>query len=325
MPNEFKVRNGLIINNSGSTALEIQGAQGQLATVTDSLSGSLYSIDDISGIPVLEVISDNVVNIGTFRNEGIKVSGSFATITGSLNVTGSVTGNVLGNNTDTYTSSAAIQQVITLTQAEYNAIGSPNVNTLYVISDSIPFNPSIYATTGSNIFVGNQIITGSITATTGFTGSLLGTASYATQALTASYTLNATSASYALTSSFATTASYLNSLNQQLTITGSLRGNVTALSITSNTASLDCALNNFYTLQLVSGSNTYINPSNILPGQTINLLVSTTGSGTVSFPSIVKQVTGSAYVPTTTTSKDIVTFISYDSTNLYLANVKNLV
>jgi hypothetical protein len=73
MPNEFKVRNGLIINNSGSTALEIQGAQGQLATVTDSLSGSLYSIDDISGIPVLEVISDNNIKIGTFGNEGLKV------------------------------------------------------------------------------------------------------------------------------------------------------------------------------------------------------------------------------------------------------------
>ena len=64
-------------------------------------------------------------------------SGS-ATITGSLNVTGSVTGNVLGNNTDIYTSSAPVQQVVTLTQAEYNAIGSPNVNTLYIISGSIP-------------------------------------------------------------------------------------------------------------------------------------------------------------------------------------------
>lgn len=64
-------------------------------------------------------------------------SGS-ATITGSLNVTGSVTGNVLGNNTDIYTSSAPVQQVVTLTQAEYNAIGSPDANTLYIISGSIP-------------------------------------------------------------------------------------------------------------------------------------------------------------------------------------------
>jgi hypothetical protein len=54
-------------------------------------------------------------------------------------------------------------------------------------------------------------------------------------------------------------------------------------------------------------------------------LLSTTGSGTVSFPSSVKQVSGSAYVPTTTTSKDILTFISFDGSAIYLANVKNLI
>jgi len=108
-------------------------------------------------------------------------------------------------------------------------------------------------------------------------------------------------------------------------ITGSVRGEVRALTIASNTASLDCSLDNFYTLQLVSGSNTFINPSNILPGQTINLRVNTTGSATVSFPTSVKQVTGSAYVPTTTTGVDVVTFISFDATSLLLSNVKNLV
>lgn len=112
---------------------------------------------------------------------------------------------------------------------------------------------------------------------------------------------------------------------QSTVLSGSIRGEVNALSIASNTASLDCALDNFFTLQLVSGSNTFINPSNILPGQTINLRINTTGSATVSFPSSVKQVSGSAYVPTTTTGVDVVTFISFDSTSLLLSNVKNLV
>ncbi len=56
------------------------------------------------------------------------------------------------------------------------------------------------------------IITGSLTVTAGITGSLLGTSSYATQALTASYANTATSSSYALTASYASnvpsTASY---------------------------------------------------------------------------------------------------------------------
>lgn len=168
------------------------------------------------------------------------------------------------------------------------------------------FSPQI---TGSLEVDGNSTMTGSLTVTGGITGSLLGTASFATSA------------------SFATTASFysLASVDQDVVITGSVRGNVSALSISSNTASLDLSNGNFYTLQLVSGSNTFINPSNILPGQTINLLVNTTGSGTVSFPSSVKQVSGLTYVPTITTSTDIVTFISFDTSSLFLSNVKNLV
>jgi hypothetical protein len=184
-------------------------------------------------------------------------------------------------------------------------------------SGSFPSTGS-FATTGSNIFIGTQTITGSIFVSgslisTSFTGSLQGIAT------TASYVLNA------ISSSFASTSSYLNPLNQSLTITGSVLGNVTALSISSNTASLDLSLGSFYTLQLVSGSNTFINPTNIRAGETVSLLVSTTGSATVSFPSIVLQPSGSSYVPTTTIGKDVLTFISFDNTNLYLASVKNLI
>ena len=108
-------------------------------------------------------------------------------------------------------------------------------------------------------------------------------------------------------------------------ITGSLRGEVSALSISSNTASLDCSKDNFYTLQLVEGTDTLIEPSNIQAGQTVNLRINTTGSATVSFPASVLQQSGSAYVPTTTDGIDVVTFISFDATSLLLSNVKNLV
>ena len=211
---------------------------------------------------------------------------SSLTLTGSLDVTGSVSGNVLGNNTDSYTSSPRVQQVVTLTQTEYNAIGTPDANTLYIISGSTALNTASFATTGSNTFVGNQTVSGSLTVTG--------------------------SATFTNTTVFS----------------GSIRGEVNALSITSNTASLNCALDNFFTLTLVSGSNTYINPTNILPGQTINLRITQAnpGNGTVSFPTSVKQVSGSAYIPTAGSGPvDILTFISFDNSSLYLSNVKNLV
>lgn len=160
---------------------------------------------------------------------------------------------------------------------------------------------------------GSFQITGSLLVSAGITGSLLGTAS------TASYY---NTAGLAITGS--NTFVGTQTVTGSLIITGSVQGNVSALSITSNTASMDLSAASFFTLQLVSGSNTYINPTNIRPGTT-TILISTTGSATVTFPSIVKQPSGSAYTPTTSTGKDVLTFLSYDTTTLYVANVKNLI
>jgi len=66
----------LDVYQSGSTALNIAGSQGQLFSVTDSLSGSLMSVNDISGIPILEVFSDDRVVAGTFGSNALVVNGS---------------------------------------------------------------------------------------------------------------------------------------------------------------------------------------------------------------------------------------------------------
>lgn len=73
-------------------------------------------------------------------------------------------------------------------------------------------------------FTGSYTNTGIITAV-GFSGSFTGSvasASYATQALSSSYSLTATSASYATNANNALTASYINPLEQDIQLTGSL-------------------------------------------------------------------------------------------------------
>ena len=55
MANEFIIRKGLIVNGSGSTVVDIQGSQGQLFSITDDLTGTLFTVSDISGIPVFSV------------------------------------------------------------------------------------------------------------------------------------------------------------------------------------------------------------------------------------------------------------------------------
>lgn len=133
---------------------------------------------------------------------------------------------------------------------------------------------SVFATTGSNTYAGNQTVNGFVSASLGFTGSFKGnldgnastantaltasyvlnavSASFATNALTASYVLNAVSSSFASTaltasyvlnavsSSFATTASYADfALTASYALTSSLAQSANVLTITSYFTSLN--------------------------------------------------------------------------------------
>lgn len=174
----------------------------------EQLSSGSYNISgSFSGSFVGD--GSNLTNLPSqsFNTGSFVTTSSFNAFTGSYN-TGSFTGSFIGNGS-----------------------GLTNLPTQ-------SFNTSSLATTGSNTFVGNQIVTGSVTSTTGFTGSLFGTASiantasYVQTAQTASYILNAISASYARTASYivnAQTASYVsNAISSSYSVTASYA--ITALS-----------------------------------------------------------------------------------------------
>jgi hypothetical protein len=64
MANEFKIKKGLIVTGAdGGTVVDIQGSQGQLFSVTDDLSGSIFAVSDISGVPILDINSSGTVTI----------------------------------------------------------------------------------------------------------------------------------------------------------------------------------------------------------------------------------------------------------------------
>ncbi len=116
MPNEFKVKNGLIVDqggisvtgsilltgslsvvSSGSSVFSVDGTSGRLFQIDDSLSGSLYSINTAAGLPIIEAFSDNTVRIGQFGRKALFVSqskvgiGKETDLNGILDVSGSVT------------------------------------------------------------------------------------------------------------------------------------------------------------------------------------------------------------------------------------------
>jgi hypothetical protein len=135
----------------------------------------------------------------------------------------------------------------------------------------------------------------------------------------------------AFSASAATTYSKLigsNTFSGSQVYTGSVRGNVTPITISSNTASIDCSRGSFFTLSLPGGgTNTRLEATNILPGETISLRVTCAATtSSVSYPTYIKFPKFSAYSASLVPNAiDIVTFVTYDSTNLFGVNVKNMI
>ena len=113
-----------------------------------------------------------------------------------------------------------------------------------------------------------------------------------------------------------------------LIVTGSSRGNVVSASVVSSTASIDFGAGDFYTC-LITGSQ-FFNITNTKSGEVANLLLITVQNGptppTASFSSNVRQVSGSRYLPTSGSSgkEDILTFITFSSSSVYLAKINDL-
>jgi hypothetical protein len=160
------------------------------------------------------------------------------------------------------------------------------------------------------------------------------TASFVANAVSASRATSALSASYALTASFAlngggsvNTASLAttgsNIFNGSQTVTGSIKGNVTAITISSNTASINFTSGSYFTLNLTPAQNTYLDLQGITPGITAQLLLATTASATVSWSSSLYQASGAAYIPTTSSSFDLLDFYAFDTSRIFMVPNKN--
>jgi hypothetical protein len=99
-----------------SNSIAFYGNSGSLFGITDILSGSLMSVNDISGLPILEVFSDDRIVMGTFNKNTLVVTGSrigidkanpttdldisgSVFITGSLQISsGGITGSLFGTS-----------------------------------------------------------------------------------------------------------------------------------------------------------------------------------------------------------------------------------
>jgi hypothetical protein len=173
----------------------------------------------------------------------------------------------------TFTTPVVLNAALTGSLTEgYVWVGGVSNITKLVATSSFTTNISNLATTGSNTFVGTEIITGS------------------------------------------------------LIVTGSARGNVGVLSITSNTASMDLSQANYFTLTLADTTTTHITATNIQPGTSATLVITTGTNSSASLAPILLQPSGSSYSATNGSTKvDILSLVSVGTTNAYVVSTKNMI
>ena len=90
------------IEGSGSTLFQVEGALGSLFTVSDVMSGSIFSVNTVAGLPVIEAFSDYSVIIGPFHNplyfnNPLPTGSDAGLITGSVWLSGSGEGAASGS------------------------------------------------------------------------------------------------------------------------------------------------------------------------------------------------------------------------------------
>ena len=122
--------NTINLNMTSNDALSFSGESGQLFSIADSMTGSIFTVNDISGIPSIEVIDTGLVKLaefsgnvllGTPTDNGIdklQVNGAVLATT----FKGAVTGNVTGNATTATT----LQTARTIGGVSFD--GSANIN-----------------------------------------------------------------------------------------------------------------------------------------------------------------------------------------------------
>lgn len=291
--NDTQTLNGTIIMSGSS---QLTGSMGISANL--NVLGNISS-STLSGVGNVTAYSASVNGRLVYLEQPFSQSVS-AQLIALQNFTGSQ-GLTTTSSFNAYTASTnadlnSIHQTtasLNISTASLNAYTQSNTTNLNTLSSSIATRFTYTPTTGSNAFVGDQFITGVVFIS----------------------------------------SSAVNDFNVigGSIFSGSVRGLVIPLTITSQTASMDCSLGNFFTLTLASGSNTTLNATNILPGETISLRVTQpsnagTTTGTLTWVSSIKFPQAFPYFATPITGAvDILSFQSYDTSSLYGVGVNTMV
>jgi hypothetical protein len=115
--------------NNGT--LSFEGSAGQLFSITNSLTGTIFSVNDVSGIPSIEVLDIGLVKIAQYSGRVLIGTGTDNGVD-RLQVSGDVLATSFKGNATTATSAATLTTARTIGGVSFNGsanIDLPGVNT----------------------------------------------------------------------------------------------------------------------------------------------------------------------------------------------------
>ena len=141
---------------SGADVVGVDGINGRLFTVTDDLSGSLFSVNTIAGLPVIEAFADNTVTIGKYGYATTWSTTGFMTVPNSANIyrdlfiNGGRSGNfgnrlIIGTDAATYTLNDGNQRPVAYLHGQY-----PVLTLNHTVTSNTAHGPTIQFTHHTN-------------------------------------------------------------------------------------------------------------------------------------------------------------------------------
>tara|TARA_R110000803_G_scaffold47634_3_gene99274 strand:+ start:5244 stop:8387 length:3144 start_codon:yes stop_codon:yes gene_type:complete len=158
----------LTLIGSGSTnpIFKIEGSSGELFTVTDSLIGSLFAVNNISGLPIFEVFSDDRILMGTYLAPSLNTTVRTTANSGVTNIYSIPTSTYTGAFFD-YTlvgnggaRSGNIMSIWSGTTAEFNEVTTNDIGSS---TNGVTFNVLV---SGSSAILAVSAVTGTYTIKT---------------------------------------------------------------------------------------------------------------------------------------------------------------
>lgn len=129
--------------------LSFQGGAGELFSISDSLTGTIFSVNDVSGIPSIEVIDTGLVKIAQYSGNVLLGTGT-DNATDKLQVNGSITSTVLKSSVATGTAPLTVTSTTRVSNLNVATAGTADTFTTARNINGTSFNGSADITVPGN-------------------------------------------------------------------------------------------------------------------------------------------------------------------------------